>query len=36
MINQRLKSIEVRKDLTDEWDRSGVKKVLSMQFLQMR
>jgi hypothetical protein len=25
-INQRLKSIEVRKDLTDEWDRRGVKK----------
>lgn len=25
-INQRLKSIEVRKDLTDEWDKSGVKK----------
>jgi BRO family, N-terminal domain len=25
-INQRLKSIEVRKDLTDEWDASGVKK----------
>ena len=24
-INQRLKSIEVRKELTDEWDRSGVK-----------
>ena len=24
-INQRLKSIEVRKALTDEWDRSGVK-----------
>lgn len=23
-INQRLKSIEVRKDLTDEWDRSGI------------
>ena len=23
-INQRLKSIEVRKDLTDEWSRSGV------------
>ena len=23
-INQRLKSIEVRKDLTDEWNRSGV------------
>ncbi len=25
-INQRLKSIEVRKDLTDEWDVRGVKK----------
>jgi len=25
-INQRLKSIEVRKDLTDEWETSGVKK----------
>lgn len=25
-INQRLKSIEVRKDLTDEWGTSGVKK----------
>ncbi len=25
-INQRLKSIEVRKELTDEWDHSGVKK----------
>jgi hypothetical protein len=25
-INQRLKSIEVRKELTDEWDRRGVKK----------
>ncbi len=25
-INQRLKSIEVRKELTDEWDASGVKK----------
>ena len=24
-INQRLKSIEVRKELTDEWERSGVK-----------
>ena len=23
-INQRIKSIEVRKDLTDEWDRSGI------------
>ena len=23
-INQRLKTIEVRKELTDEWDRSGV------------
>jgi hypothetical protein len=25
-INQRLKSIEVRKELTDEWERSGVQK----------
>lgn len=25
-INQRLKSIEVRKDLTDEWEKRGVKK----------
>ncbi|MDY7396367.1 hypothetical protein UMM65_14040 [Aureibaculum sp. 2210JD6-5] len=25
-INQRLKSIEVRKELTDEWDGRGVKK----------
>lgn len=25
-INQRLKSIEVRKDLTDEWEQRGVKK----------
>ena len=24
-INQRLKSIEIRKDLTNEWDRVGVK-----------
>jgi len=24
-INQRIKSIEVRKELTDEWDRAGVK-----------
>lgn len=25
-INQRLKSIEVRKELTDEWDKNGVQK----------
>jgi len=25
-INQRLKSIEVRRELTDEWDRRGVKR----------
>ncbi len=25
-INQRLKSIEIRKDLTDEWNKRGVKK----------
>ncbi|TAM94287.1 MAG: hypothetical protein EPN39_17870 [Chitinophagaceae bacterium] len=32
-INQRLKSIEVRKDLTDEWDKSGVKKGLGYAIL---
>ena len=26
LINQRLKSIEVRKELTDEWERRGIKK----------
>lgn len=25
-INQRLKSIEVRKELTDDWERCGIKK----------
>ena len=25
-VNQRLKSIEIRKELTDEWDERGVKK----------
>lgn len=25
-INQRLKSIEVRKELTDEWEKRGVEK----------
>ncbi|MBE0638132.1 MAG: Bro-N domain-containing protein [Bacteroidales bacterium] len=25
-VNQRLKSIEIRKDLTDEWEKRGVKK----------
>lgn len=25
-INQRIKAIEVRKALTDEWDKSGVRK----------
>lgn len=28
-INQRLKSIEVRKELTDEWEQRGVRKVRS-------
>ncbi len=32
-INQRLKSIEVRKELTDEWDASGVKKGLEYAIL---
>lgn len=30
-INQRLKSIEVRKDLTDEWENRGEKKGRSLQ-----
>jgi uncharacterized protein YukE len=32
-INQRLKSIEVRKELTDEWDNRGVKKGLGYAIL---
>ena len=32
-INQRLKSIEVRKELTDEWERRGVKKGLEFASL---
>ncbi len=32
-INQRLKSIEVRKELTDEWDKRGVKKGLDYAIL---
>ena len=32
-INQRLKSIEVRKDLTDEWDERGVKEGLEYAIL---
>ncbi|MCD4671422.1 MAG: hypothetical protein K8R77_02055, partial [Anaerolineaceae bacterium] len=32
-INQRLKSIEVRKELTDEWQRSGVEKGLEYAIL---
>ena len=31
-INQRLKSIEVRKELTDEWERRVVKKAGNMPF----
>ena len=27
-INQRIKSIEIRKELTDEWERTGVQQVL--------
>ena len=26
-INQRLKSIEIRKELTDEWENRGIKKI---------
>jgi hypothetical protein len=32
-INQRIKSIEVRKGLTDEWDKSGVKQGKEYAFL---
>jgi len=32
-INQRLKSIEVRKELTDEWDLRGVKKGMEYAIL---
>lgn len=32
-INQRLKTIEVRKDLTDEWSERGVKKGLEFAIL---
>jgi len=32
-INQRLKSIEIRKELTDEWDERGVKKGLEYAIL---
>ncbi|RLB94972.1 MAG: hypothetical protein DRH90_26035, partial [Deltaproteobacteria bacterium] len=32
-INQRLKSIEVRKELTDEWDSRGMKKGLEYAIL---
>lgn len=32
-INQRIKSIEVRKALTDEWDKAGVKKDNEYAFL---
>jgi hypothetical protein len=32
-INQRIKSIEVRKALTDEWDKAGVKQGQEYAFL---
>jgi len=32
-INQRLKSIEIRKELTDEWDSKGIKKGLEYAIL---
>ncbi|MBC8180935.1 Bro-N domain-containing protein [candidate division KSB1 bacterium] len=32
-INQRLKSIEIRKELTDEWDERGVKEGLEYSIL---
>ena len=30
-INQRLKSIEIRKELTDEWEKRGLKEGLNLQ-----
>lgn len=32
-INQRLKSIEIRKDLTDEWEQRGIKQGLEYAIL---
>ena len=32
-INQRLKSIEIRKDLTDEWKKHGLKRAFSSPLL---
>lgn len=32
-INQRLKSIEIRKELTDEWERAGVKEGVEFAIL---
>jgi len=32
-INQRLKTIEIRKDLTDEWEKKGVKKWMEYAIL---
>ena len=32
-INQRLKSIEIRKELTDEWKKHGLKEVVEFAFL---
>ncbi len=32
-INQRLKSIEIRKDLTDEWEKRGVKEGMEFAIL---
>ena len=35
-ITQRLRGIEIRKDLTSEWDMAGVKKGRNMQYSPMR
>ncbi len=35
-INQRLQAIQVRKELTDEWQDRGVKRALSMRYSPMR
>lgn len=35
-INQRLQAIQVRKELTDEWQDRGVKRALNMRYLPTR
>ena len=32
-INQRLKSIEIRKELTDQWEERGIKKGKRIRYI---